>query len=532
ADLKAVALRFPGHAYAALALEQLRKIRPKTLHFSFDERLNRAKAFLDSDPEATLAELTTIASEKLAKGGSAKARMAYVRAQAYFAQGKKEEALAQIETARGGQASIAADATLLKARALLKVDDHAGAKTLLQEIDQRWPKEGAGDDAGYLLGWIDLQDGKFDEAVDAFAAFEKKHPRSPRRDEALWFRALTEVRRNQFTNARTALTQLLKQYPRSGLVPQARYWVARCAQLEASTALASQGYRELISLFPGSFYSVLASERLRELNETPPAGFPAPPKLMKAESLPQLALAQALSQAGLFKDAGHEVSWQIAHVRNQTDALKFGHALSAISEFGAAHALASRQLWGAAFGSKIPEALALFYPRAYAESVETESKTHSLDPFIVWAIMRRESAFRAEVMSGANARGLMQLIPPTATAIAKELQLPAPDPDELFSPELNIKMGAWYLSKLLERFQLPALVAAASNAGPNAAGRWMKEKGDLPLDLFVEVIPFKETRGYVKQVVADYLTYHTFYDGKPPRVALAIPMPSEKGVTF
>jgi soluble lytic murein transglycosylase len=205
-----------------------------------------------------------------------------------------------------------------------------------------------------------------------------------------------------------------------------------------------------------------------------------------------------------------------------------------LGEYGQAHAVAARYLWGKAFGSREPEALAAFYPRASANAVEKAAAQHKVSPFLVWAIMRRESTFRPEVMSTADARGLMQIIPPTATAIAQKLAEPAPAPGDLFAPDRNIRYGAWYLARLMERFGHPVLAAAAYNAGPNAAAKWAKERGTLPLDLFVETIPFKETRGYVKQVVADLFLYQAFYGngGEPPRLSLKVPTPAAEGVSF
>jgi soluble lytic murein transglycosylase len=148
--------------------------------------------------------------------------------------------------------------------------------------------------------------------------------------------------------------------------------------------------------------------------------------------------------------------------------------------------------------------------------------------------MRRESAFRPEVASAADARGLMQLIPPTGTAIAEKLSEPKPNPADLFAPDLNIRYGSWYLGQLMKRFTNPVLVAAAYNAGPKATAKWAKEKGSLPLDLFVEEIPFRETRGYVKQVVADLYLYRTFYGGGAalPPLTLTVPAPAAEGVNF
>ncbi len=532
ADLRAIAIQYPAHAYATLALAQLTLLKPEALKFTFEERLTRARGLLESDPEASLTELALAETEKLARTPPSRARLALQRAQAFYAKGLPAEAGAQVDLARQGPASIAAEATMLRAKALLRANDHPGAKAAYAEVDQRWQKEPPADDAAYLVGWLHLQDGLFPDAIAAFVAFDQRHNRSRKRDEALWYRALAEVRLSRFADARSTLQSLLARFPRTQLVPQALYWGARCAQLQGSSADAAKAYRDLIPLFPGSFYAALAAERLREMNEVPPPGFPSAPQELKAALPPELKLARALNDAGLFRDASEEVSWQISHVRTAEQALLFGSALASLGEHGAAHALAARQLWGAAYTAKEGQALALFYPRAFQSSVEGSAKQEALDPFFLWAIMRRESAYRTEVQSGANARGLMQLIPPTAVAIAKALALPSPNPDELFSPELNIKMGAWYLAKLLERFGHPALVAAAYNAGPQAAVKWLKENGALPLDLFVETIPFKETRGYVKQVVADYLTYHALYEGSAPRLALSLPPPSDAGVNF
>jgi soluble lytic murein transglycosylase len=147
--------------------------------------------------------------------------------------------------------------------------------------------------------------------------------------------------------------------------------------------------------------------------------------------------------------------------------------------------------------------------------------------------MRRESAFRPGVSSAADARGLMQLIPPTAEQIARRLGDAVPAPDALYGPEMNIRFGTWYLSQLQARFGHPALTAAAYNAGPTAVLGWLKESGSLPLDMFVELIPYKETRGYVKQVVTDLHLYQALYGGSGKQVpSLTLPAPKDDGVTF
>jgi soluble lytic murein transglycosylase len=238
-----------------------------------------------------------------------------------------------------------------------------------------------------------------------------------------------------------------------------------------------------------------------------------------------------------MREAAEEIQRQVGAVHSVDGAYRLGDALSGLEEHGAAFQLAARLLWGEAYGRGSSKALALLYPRAFSQALEGNAKAQNVSPYLLWAIMRRESAFRPHLMSPANARGLMQLIPPTAAAIAKMLNEEAPSPDALFSPFLNLKLSAWYLSQLQTRFTHPVLVAAAYNAGPPAAARWVRSFGQLPMDLFVESIPYRETRAYVKQVVADLFNYQELYGvaegkGAVARLMLQVPTTIGPGVEF
>ncbi|MEW5737722.1 MAG: lytic transglycosylase domain-containing protein, partial [Myxococcota bacterium] len=245
-----------------------------------------------------------------------------------------------------------------------------------------------------------------------------------------------------------------------------------------------------------------------------------------------LTLALALSRVGLFRDASEEVQSAVGQVSGPEDALVWGHALQSLGEYGPAYTLAARHLWGAVYTQRRPEAIALLYPRAFRSSVERWSAKHGLDPHFAWAIMRRESAFRPEVTSIADARGLMQLIPPTADGITAETKEPRVNPDQLYAPDTSIRLGTWYLGALFQRMGHPTLVAGSYNGGPSAVAKWMSQRGELPLDRWVEEIPWKETRGYVKQVVADYYLYRQLYGAGEERLALTLPTPQATGVNF
>jgi soluble lytic murein transglycosylase len=444
-----------------------------------------------------------------------------------------------------GGPGVASEAWLARARRLMRLGDHAGARAAFREVDRKFFEQPGSDEAGFYGAWLSLPMGEFAEAVKSFQEFEERHPGSRKRDDARWFRAWALFRLERYGDARDVLLSLVTDFPRSQLVPQARYWATRAAQLKAEAALdvgpkdagvktdVAAEYRSIIRESPGAFYALLSEERLRDLSVEPPLPFPEKPKERTPKPPKALGLAVKLSEAGLLRDASEEIQRAVAGIGTQEDALAYGHALQGLGEYGAAYAVAARFLWGAAYTLKQPEAIALLYPRAYREPVEQACEQVKLDPYLAWAIMRRESAFRADVVSAADARGLMQIIPPTAKSIAEKLNEQPPAPDDLYSPSLNLRFGTWYLSALLDRLGHPALCAAGYNAGPNAVVKWADKKSERQLDEWIEEIPYKETRGYVKQVVGDYFLYQQFYgDGPIARLPLTLPTPKPTGVTF
>lgn len=560
ADFKQLMIRVPAHPDTEQVAMRLSNLN-KTPWFGFEERLARANGFLAAgDAKTAAAELELVEIPKDKREKRATAQLHLVKSSVLFALGQPEDAFLQLDDAMGGPPPIAADAMMIRARRLMKSGENRLGREVLLSLDEKYPKELSAEEAGYLAAWLAMQAGEFDRAVSDFERFESRHPESRKRDEARWFRSFSLIRSGQLDRARALLGSLLEDFPRSALVPQARYWMVRSAQLSLEAAALDGGvaaapadagaslnvakrptreqvladYRTLISQSPGSFYALLAQERLRELGEDPPPTFSEPPKALKVAPPADLKLAQELARTGLFHDAQDEVASVISAVGSSEAALRYGHALQGLGDYGAAYTLAARWLWGAVFTQRVPEAVALMYPRAYQETVEKQSHDHGLDPFMAWAIMRRESAFRPDVSSVADARGLMQLIPPTANSIAKELNRDPPAPDELYSPEENVTLGTWYLSALLNRFQgHPSLCAAAYNAGAKPVLRWASERQTLPLDMWVEEIPYKETRGYVKQVTADYYIYQALYGPKQERrLTMTVPAPNANGVSF
>lgn len=150
----------------------------------------------------------------------------------------------------------------------------------------------------------------------------------------------------------------------------------------------------------------------------------------------------------------------------------------------------------------------LRFPSAYLSSIVSWSKQAQVRPSFAAGVMRAESALVVDAVSGANAYGLMQLLPSTGKRIAKAEGVPFTSNQRLFDPDFNIRLGTRYLHELLEKQSLSEYaVLAAYNAGPSRMALWQSQRGHLPVDVFIETIPFKETREYIARVLSFDLIY-------------------------
>jgi soluble lytic murein transglycosylase len=166
------------------------------------------------------------------------------------------------------------------------------------------------------------------------------------------------------------------------------------------------------------------------------------------------------------------------------------------------------------------------YARPWADVVRREEQRYQLPAGLTHAIMRQESAFSTEALSPVGAQGLMQLMPETARRAAREIQLDF-DAAQIQRPDVNVRLGAFYLSKLLKSFGAsPVLAAAAYNAGPHAVKRWLEATEEREADLWVARIPYRETRHYVQRVLGNYYRYQWLAGGSAAVTPLPLTLPS------
>jgi soluble lytic murein transglycosylase len=264
----------------------------------------------------------------------------------------------------------------------------------------------------------------------------------------------------------------------------------------------------------------------------PPLPAPAPSRPLPAEA-PDKAAGRGLERAMALLGAGlrEEAMAELSALASGPAARSRAPVLALTAAFAGDYEVPFRM----ARDHLAPTARALrwAYPEPFPEVLRPSAAGAAVDEWLLLAVMRRESSFRLDARSGAAAEGLLQLIPPTAERLATVLGVPLDLADRLGEPAVSIGMGAYYLGLLQARFPDPPVLLAAYNAGPQAAAAWATAWAGLPLDEWVEAIPYRETRQYVRGVAADWARYRALHGAGPPPLDPAAPVRAPApGVAF
>jgi soluble lytic murein transglycosylase len=273
--------------------------------------------------------------------------------------------------------------------------------------------------------------------------------------------------------------------------PRWRYWAARAAAQRDDDERAESLY---VSILPSdNYYAVNAAAHLKRRAEPHPTTLSADNgAITSLAARPAFVRARELLRCGLRGPAVTE--WL-----NAFGALAEGERAQAVH-------LASRWQWHdmsvlTATRERVFFDYSLLYPQPYDREVQAAAKLTDLDAPLIYGVIRQESLFRPDAVSTAGAVGLAQLIPETARRVARAWRQPVPGAADLFDPGVNIKLGAAYLRDLVNRFDKQTVVALAGyNAGENAADRWLPP-APIDADIWIENIPYNETRDYVQRVL-------------------------------
>lgn len=288
--------------------------------------------------------------------------------------------------------------------------------------------------------------------------------------------------------------------------PEWQYWLARSLQETGNKQQAEAIYTILAK--DRSFYGFLAADTVNapyQITDQPVKLGKDALKLLSEE--PDFKACQEFKW--LSKDLEARRQWQFAIKNLPQEKLLVAAKLAQQWQWDqiAITTLVKADYW---------DDMAVRFPTSYLGEVQASAEKHNLDVALLFGLMRQESMLDKNAESSAGAKGLMQLMPKTAMTIAQALHEPWQSDADLFNPELNIKYGGYYFRDLLNRFGGHVAVAgAAYNAGPNRAKKWLPIIHSVPADIWIETIPFKETRKYVATVLSYAIIYqHRLKKGK------------------
>jgi soluble lytic murein transglycosylase len=423
------------------------------------------------------------------------------------------------EAAAQGAPHIAAQAGMLLARDRARRGRDAEARAIAERIARQFPDSPEAEESALFVARLLIDAGHRTQARTVLAKLAGRR-KGPNADVARWTLAWMSYR-DKLPDAKERFAEFAATAKGDQERAQGLYWQARAT---GQTAL----YRRAAELDPLGWYGILARERLGEATA---AQAPFPPLRMTALAAPapRLARAMQLASLGLLDEASAEADVFVReHPGDASVAALPVYELA--RRYDRSLSLSESLLGGR--GERAPRAiLDAAYPAAFPSEIGEAAARIGADPYFLLAVMRRESLFRPEARSVAGAVGLLQLLPATARRAATVLGRPPLRDEDLTVPATAIDLGSWYLAELLGRFGDVAVALAAYNAGPRVALPWAIAGAGRPVDEWVEDIPYRETRRYVKVVAGAWSAYRILAGGGAPKLMATVPAPKD-GANF
>jgi soluble lytic murein transglycosylase len=399
-------------------------------------------------------------------------------------------------------------------------DDLNELKRIVAEMESNFPQSPWLAEALYSSGNQYLLRRDYATAAEYYSTLATQFPSSKYAATAHWRAGWLSYRQGLYADATRLFDEQIRLYPGATETVSALYWRGRLYETqEHKPALAAANYRALIRAYPHYFYAQMSRQRLAALGNAQPAaqplldGFQAPPVPQLEESFPadspHLAKARLLANAGLNEYIAQEIAADPDS--SSWSALAEAQIYASYGENFRGLRLMKRALPSAGTASiqSIPLAYwRILFPEPYWQTIKAESAKNNLDPYLVAALIRQESEFNPSAISPANAYGLMQMLPAVGKSMAHQEGLEHFQTFQLFDPAINIRLGARYFRRTLDKFGgVTEYALAAYNAGDERVHDWQAAGPYQGIDEFVESIPFTETREYVESILRNLETY-------------------------
>ncbi|PYV20890.1 MAG: hypothetical protein DMG24_21320 [Acidobacteria bacterium] len=458
---------------------------------------------------------------------------------------RAREAVEALTAATSNPSDADAERLATLVEAYSQLDDPASMLIVLDQLQKVYPQSPSYRSALFSAGTFFVSKGDWATAARYYQALAAAFPSTDLGREADWRVAWSYYLARDADKARQALVEHVARHPASPHTPAALYWLGRLAEDRGDFSEARALYGLLERRFVGGYYPLQAAARIKALKakpaaraaEAPTPGQPASSPLAEAldkipprdpprvqlcrQATPSETLGPFLKLASLSLNDPAErylkavVSDQpgtndsiLALARFQAEIGKYSDALFNTKKL-------APNYFEYEF-SELPQPIwEWLYPRAFWNLVQRQARMNRLDPYLVMALIRQESAFNPKATSVANARGLMQMLPSTATVGVPRRRRPGVA-QKLYDPAYNIRVASRYLRQVLQAFHGNVeQTLAAYNAGDFRVKDWLGQRSFREPAEFVESIPFRETRLYVETVMRDEVVYRRLMTGAP-----------------
>ena len=344
-------------------------------------------------------------------------------------------------------------------------------------------------------------------------------------ERAAWQLGWMNYTIGNFKKAYDYFDNSVRKYPSGLFIESSMFWSAKSAKQLKRMGLAQQIFTNVNMTFPYTYYGIRAGEMKPDKKffleipreEEPPFATP----ILSTDAHFHHSRGVELSAIGFYEDARLEIKKLESTTRKNLSGVLWLTKL-----YNDAHAYSDTmrvmQLYKN-FKTKLLEKDLTknfwenFYPLAYAKAIRDNAKIFNVDPYFVKGLIRQESLFNSQVQSRAGAIGLMQIMPETGRVLYANSTKSEPfNTTILFNPDTNIQLGIQYIGQLNKRFKKNKThILISYNAGPHNLKKWLKRFSHLQdPDVFIESIPYPETRKYVKKVLRNYGIYQSLYSKK------------------
>jgi soluble lytic murein transglycosylase len=436
---------------------------------------------------------------------------------------------------RSGDPKIMSDALYYYALANLSMSNEPPALQALADLRRVPSGSSRAADLIYSLGRYHEKRGRESQAGTYYQQLIRQFPESENASEAhFWIAWRTHEAKDYGTSSRL-LTEHIANYGRvTENRGKAGFWAALDSERAGDKSRALTIYRAMLMRYGAGWYGLNSERRINSLTSEGVQmksiqtdlllrraveglqSINLPEESLKESDRERVDKAEQLMRIAMHQSAMNELDEARAKAPNSPRInLRIAQIFRANGENVAAINALKRAYPD--YGQTLPEEMSreawdIFYPLKWWSNIKEEARRHGIDPYFVAGIIRQETVFDPQARSRANALGLMQLLPSTGQAVARQNIGRGITSNDLFSPVLNIQLGTAYVKELLGRFGRFEYVAAAYNGGPTRVSRWLRELPAGEIEEWVESIPLSETRLYVQGVYRNARQYQRLYD--------------------